>query len=380
MSANHASPKYKIIIDDLLERIKKNDYSYDNPLCTEKQLSLDYDVSRITAKRAITELEQQGILYRKRGVGSFVSKDSVAKSFVNTNISIDNSNTFVLLTPFDISKGDMLRTVDVVNTVLSKKGFFMGVYITNDINEERSLKQLIEKKYAGLVYYPLKNNIHLNLLKNFVLEGKPVIIVDKPIECSYLHNVTSDNLEGGRQLTEHLIELGHRNIAFMCDSCIDEVSSVGDRFGGYLNQLKSAGITPNSEFIVESLNVLEGLPYPQNDVSIRLLNAVKQLYSKKITAIITENDELAYYVLLACEKLNISVPSELSICGFDNSMWSKKENISITTINQDFIEMGEQISHILLQSSCAADLVPAKHIIPVKLIVGDTTDKPRFDL
>ncbi len=192
--------------------------------------------------------------------------------------------------------------------------------------------------------------------------------------------MTSDNLEGGRQLTEHLIELGHRNIAFMCDSCIDEVSSVGDRFGGYLNQLKSAGITPNSEFIVESLNVLEGLPYPQNDVSIRLLNAVKQLYSKKITAIITENDELAYYVLLACEKLNISVPSELSICGFDNSMWSKKENISITTINQDFIEMGEQISHILLQSSCAADLVPAKHIIPVKLIVGDTTDKPRFDL
>lgn len=378
MSTDHASPKYKIIIDDLMERVKKNDFSYDSPLCTEKQLSLDYDVSRITAKRAITELEQQGILYRKRGVGSFVSKDSVAKSFVNSTNSIDNSNTFALLTPFDISKGDMLRTVDVVNTVLSKKNFFMSVYITNDVNEESSLKQLMEKKYAGLVFYPLKNNIHLNLLRNFVLEGKPVIIVDKPIECSYLHNVTSDNFEGGRLLTEHLIELGHKKIAFMCNSCIDEVSSVGDRFGGYLSQLKSDGITPNSEFIVESLNVLEGLPYPQKDVSARLLNAVKQLYSKKITAVITENDELAYYVLLACEKLNISVPSEMSICGFDNSIWSKKESISITTINQDFIKMGEQISHILLQSICGTDLVPTKHIIPVKLLVGDTTGKPCF--
>ena len=378
MSTDYTSPKYQIIIDDLLEKIKHQQFSYESPLCTEKQLSMDYDVSRITAKRAITELEQQGILYRKRGVGSFVSKDYVEKAAVSSNLSLDNSNTFALLTPFDISKGDMLRTADVVNTALSKKGFFMGVYITNDVNEESSLKQLMEKKFAGLVFYPLKNNIHLNLLKSFVLEGKPVIIVDKPIECSYLHNVTSDNIEGGRLLTEHLVKLGHKNIAFMCNACIDEVPSVGDRFGGYLNQLKKDGIIPNQEFIIESLNVLEGLSYPQNEVSQRLVNAVKKLYLKNVTAIITENDELAYYVLLACEKLNISVPSQMSICGFDNSMWSKKDGISITTINQDFIEMGEQISHILLKSATGEDLLPTKHIIPVQLLERDTTDIPRI--
>ena len=67
-------PKYEIIKEALLERIRTGQFSSDAVFCTEKMLSEQYEVSRITAKRAIEDLEQQGILYRKRGVGSFVSQ------------------------------------------------------------------------------------------------------------------------------------------------------------------------------------------------------------------------------------------------------------------------------------------------------------------
>ena len=69
---NSNKPKYEIIKEDILAQIRKNDFSYSEPLCTEKQLSEQYQVSRITAKHALTDLEQMGVLYRKRGVGSFV--------------------------------------------------------------------------------------------------------------------------------------------------------------------------------------------------------------------------------------------------------------------------------------------------------------------
>ena len=72
-------PKYEIIKEALLARIHAGDFSFDESFCTEKMLSEQHHVSRITAKRAIEDLEQQGILYRKRGVGSFVSLLSEAR-------------------------------------------------------------------------------------------------------------------------------------------------------------------------------------------------------------------------------------------------------------------------------------------------------------
>ena len=83
-------PKYEIIKEALLARIHAGDFSFDESFCTEKMLSDQYHVSRITAKRAIEDLEQQGILYRKRGVGSFV----FAKPFTGQQSSRYAENDF----------------------------------------------------------------------------------------------------------------------------------------------------------------------------------------------------------------------------------------------------------------------------------------------
>ena len=71
-------PKYEVIIDDILAKSRNNDFSYETVLCTEMQLTEEYGVSRITAKRALTDLEQRGVLYRKRGVGSFVARNALS--------------------------------------------------------------------------------------------------------------------------------------------------------------------------------------------------------------------------------------------------------------------------------------------------------------
>ena len=94
-------PKYEMIKETLLARIHAGDFSFDESFCTEKMLSEQHHVSRITAKRAIEDLEQQGILYRKRGVGSFVSR-----SLSPDSKATDTPKMISLLLPFATTQGN----------------------------------------------------------------------------------------------------------------------------------------------------------------------------------------------------------------------------------------------------------------------------------
>ena len=122
-------PKYEIIKEALLERIRTGQFSSDAVFCTEKMLSEQYEVSRITAKRAIEDLEQQGILYRKRGVGSFVSQKipPVSSSASETD---SKSKMVSLLLPFATTQGNISETIGSLSAALAEKGYFLSIHIT----------------------------------------------------------------------------------------------------------------------------------------------------------------------------------------------------------------------------------------------------------
>lgn len=244
-------PKYEIIKEALLERIRTGQFSSDAVFCTEKMLSEQYEVSRITAKRAIEDLEQQGILYRKRGVGSFVSqKIPPVSSSASENDS--KSKMVSLLLPFATTQGNISETIGSLSAALAEKGYFLSIHITGSSSpkERTTLELLRSQNIAGLVYYPKRDNIHLEQLNDFLFANRPVVIIDKQTDCPYLNNVVCDNYDGGRQLTRHLLEQGHRNIAFFATAPLSETSSVRDRFGGFLHEMKAAGIMPDSQQLV----------------------------------------------------------------------------------------------------------------------------------
>jgi len=369
-----SKPKYERIMEDLLVQILNKNFSYETSLCTEKQLSEKYEVSRITAKRAITELEHRGILYRKRGVGSFVTRNAL-NNLSNDIEPKEDSQMISLLLPFDITKGGLFDTVEVVNRSLNKNGYFMSIY-TTDISlkkEKANIKLLLSQKISGLVYYPMRDKINLNLLNELVLTGVPVIIIDKSTDCPYIHNVVSDNFEGGRLLTEHLLSLGHKNIGFLTTAPLEETSTVRNRFGGYLHQLQAAGMVPNRQNLIylpyeiseEELNQNEHFP---------LFNTLKQLHDYGITAIIAENDTVASVIKICCTQIGLRIPEDLSICGFDNTILS--QNADITTINQNFPLIGEHVSKILLESIETPSAPIQKITAPVELVIRSSTGAP----
>lgn len=374
---DNKKPKYEVITDDILTRIRNNDFSYDTVLCTEMQLAEEYGVSRITAKRALTDLEQRGILYRKRGVGSFVARNALNNLGKQPQPTAASKIVSFLL-PFDITKGNMFDTIKIVNETLNNNGYLMSIYISDisQAKEKANIRMLLSQNISGLIYYPVRDNINLNLINELIFAKIPVIIIDKHTDCPYIHNVTSDNFEGGRLLVEHLTSLGHKNIGFLTTAPAEETSTVRNRFGGYLQQLLSAGITPDPANIICT-------PYEVTEEDIESPNsafcdAIRKLYINGVTAFLTENDRVAQLAILACRKLNIRVPEDISICGFDDQVVAQENNI--TTIRQDFTAIGQQISELMLDSMNGNPCMAQRITVPVELVVRGSTGRPKQPL
>ncbi len=154
-------PLYQNVMDDILTAIDSGGFSFDKPICTESGLMDKYGYSRITVRRALDELENMGVLYRKRGVGSFVSRDSYLSS-KEDSVSVAGK-LFAFIWPFNISRTSLAVTFQSANDYLLAHGCYGSVFITEDEGEKKSsmvLSRLAHTDVAGIAYYPLKNDIH----------------------------------------------------------------------------------------------------------------------------------------------------------------------------------------------------------------------------
>lgn len=371
---NSNKPKYEIIKENILAKIRKNDFSYSEPLCTEKQLSEQYQVSRITAKHALTDLEQMGVLYRKRGVGSFVAPNAANNLNHLTPPKHIASKMVSFLLPFDITKGGMFQTVEVVNNTLNANGCIMSIYVSG-AKERSNLRLLLSQNLSGLIYYPERDKIHLELLNEFVFMNIPIIVIDKTTDCPYIHNIVSDNFEGGRLLGEHLIQLGHRNITFFTTAPLEETSTVRNRFAGFLHALQKGGIQPNSSnFVYYPHKLMEEDCLAPNCNPLQ--DVLRTLYQAGTTAIIAENDRIAQLLSMTCKAMGIRIPEDISLCGFDND--DAIRSLDITTIGQDFTRIGQEIGRIFTDAMNNPDYPIQKITIPVELFPRSSTNVPRI--
>ncbi len=347
---------YEIIIESIQKKIENNDFSFESPICTESQLMEEFHVSRITAKRAITELEYQGILYRKRGVGSFVARDIFHKQGQVT--AAPKVCAFVL--PFTIHQENIFRMISKINGRLSTSNCFLSLFITDGSKskEQTVLKQLLEQNVSGVLYYPISANIHLDLLNQFVFRGIPVIVLDQPVTAPYLYNVLCDNFSGGKQLTEHLISLGHQKISFFAISNLDMIPSVAERLGGYLKAMKDAELPVIPELIVHHTCM---------DDTDSLKNRLLELHNAGATGIICENDGVAQALIEASASLGLSVPQDISICGFSDDF------DHITSIYQNEELMAEHVGEIFYREISGLRTENRRILVPAELHAKDST-------
>lgn len=193
----------------------------------------------------------------------------------------------------------------------------------------------------------------------------PLVNASEPLVDSGFPKVLIDNVAGARLAVEHLIGLGHRRIAIITGEMASP--SARDRLDGYKMALSGAGLPVNSDYIQY------GNYCPEAGISCttRLLQL-----DPPPTAIFCCDDEMAIAAMQVARSMNVSVPGQLSLVGFDDIWCCEHQNPPLTTIRQPMVKMGEISMRILF------DLIdgkpPAEETIylPVELIVRGSTCPP----
>ncbi|CAM5271986.1 LacI family DNA-binding transcriptional regulator [Streptomyces canus] len=194
--------------------------------------------------------------------------------------------------------------------------------------------------------------------------GLPVVVIDPRRLDLDLPRVTVDNYDGVRAGTHHLIELGHRRIAYIRGE--DDHESTDARHRGYTDALRLAGIQPDPALVASSNFNHQGGVHA----------ATQLLTAQRPTAIVAGADLVALGALDAARALGLSVPDDLSIVGFDDLPQAAHSAPPLTTVRQPLHEMGRAGTRALMSLIARQPLATDDIRLATKLILRATTAPP----
>lgn len=277
-----------------------------------------YDVSRITAARALKELANDGYIRRMRKNGSIVisqNMDSTAARLPAHTASPYLNVPFVL--PFAPDLG-----FDIMGGI-QKEAQKRNILITMF-----NSKRLLDKE-----------------------RGIPIIFVDRQLRYLDVPYVASDNFHSMRRLTQWLLDKGHRRIAFVAYDL--NAYCENQRFKGYVKAMTDNGLELSSGYIQEVRRMIIGMPMmPENDRATPkfVRDCLQEIISQPEppTALMCSFDLLASYVEQQASALGISIPGDLSVTGFDNIFLSNHLEVPLTTVAQNYDLIGKKGVELLL--------------------------------
>ena len=168
--------------------------------------------------------------------------------------------------------------------------------------------------------------------------GIPLVTIDPHTGPVQVPSVASDNAIGAAMATRHLLELGHRRIAFL--SGRQDLRSSGQRYDGYVRALAQAGIDPDPDLVRPASYDRESVP----TAALDLLSL-----PRRPTAVLAANDLSALVTVDLARALGLRVPDDLSVVGFDDVPEAAQARPPLTTVRQPLQQMGQAAVELLIQ-------------------------------
>lgn len=196
--------------------------------------------------------------------------------------------------------------------------------------EIAAVEMLRSKRVDGVIV--TSSRIGALYLEHLERIGVPIVLINNHNEESgrYTFTVTVDNVHGGQLATQHLIELGHRRIAYVTAPA--DHSSDLDRLTGYRQALGEAGLEPDPALIIPGNGQADG-----GEAAFEILKDLHPLP----TAVFCYNDMTAIGLMTTARQAGRSVPGDLAVVGFDDIPFARYCFPPLTTIVQPKIEMGQ---------------------------------------
>lgn len=334
----HMEILYKKIAQDIKEHIQSGRLKPDEKIPTENELSMDYGVSRITSKKALNILQEEGLIYRVRGSGSFVKKQK------HPQHSPYEQGTIAVVLPFkedDTYHGTTLSAIHSISKQVMKKGYHTTLLFSDHDTHKQNeiLDKLYDDNYVGAIIYPIKTSYNESIYRLYA-KHFPMVMMSNAIDRLDIPSATVDNVQGSYLATKHLINQGHHHILFLSYQHAEDNNSISDRYLGYLHALHEADIASNNILYFTDLHAEDQLN------SKGLISIIRE---KGITGIVCVNDETASAFIRYGRQHDFICPKEYSIVGFDNLSLCQHTYPPLTTIQQDYGKLGEKAADLLIE-------------------------------
>ena len=349
----------------LRDEILAGKYANSRIFPSEIALSRRFGTSRSLMTNVVAELEHEGLVSRRQGSGTFVSKRPASRKIG-------------LIVP-GVAVTDFFKpVVSEINRLAREAGYELRFgEVWSDMREER-IKQVrelaaefIKGDFAGVIYEPLAgpvgDEINPHILELFDRKKIPVVLLDCDIvpfpDRSRYDVVGVNDIEAGARIAKHLMDIGAKCIHFLI--CELSPTTFANRLAGAEAALKLAGAK-----MPKGGNVL----YAEADDLTALKRYLKR-QKRRPDAFICSNDAIAAVFKQTLEKAGLRVPEDVMLTGFADLPVAALMTPPLTTVRQNREQMAQTAFRRLMERIADPSLPPCDQFLPAPLVVRGSTEK-----
>jgi DNA-binding LacI/PurR family transcriptional regulator len=355
-------PKYQQVVEAVKNEILSGRYQPGQKLPSEAALVKRFGASRITVGRALRELRQAGLIQSRAGSGSYVGPAATGDKGMLFGLLIPNLGDTEIFGP--ICQGMSQAPQARKNALL-----WGNIAPEPETKEEQTwelCQQYIAKKVDGVFFAPLEratanDETNYRVISSLERANIPVVLLDRcilPYPRRSRHDLVGiDHRRAGYMITEHLLKLGCRRIAFV--GYPNSAATVTARIGGYRDALFSAGISVARD-LVRTL---------ENDQVSDVRTVMEKL---KPDGIVCANDRTAGHLMHGLIQMNYRIPQDIRIVGIDDVEYASLLPVPLTTVHQPCKEIGVAAVAAMVERVAAPDMPIRDILLDCSLVVRDS--------
>jgi GntR family transcriptional regulator of arabinose operon len=361
-------PAHRRIYAEIVRAIARGQYGPGTQLPGEATLAMKFGVSRGTLRQALANLRQDGFVEAVPGRGSFVRKAVPVRR--------DDRRRVVGVVVPSVSRPALLEVLTAIEDELHRRAYSMLVASSGNTaaQEAGRVRRIVDEGVSGLIVHPI-DDPDTRIYEHFIDESFPVMLFDRHIVGLAIDAVLPDNVGGAYAAVSHLIERGHRRIAFVSSDNL-ATSSVQERLAGYEQALRAHALEPDVSLRFTELPAVPPQAEDHHRVTMENAQRVQRFLRRapRPTAVFALHDRIALSVVEAASSIGLRIPEDLAVVGFDDDPLVQSLGVTLTSVAQPREEMGRMAARLIADRIEGRRAEVARIVLPTRLVVRHSSE------
>lgn len=330
-----------------------------------KELAAELKLAPSTVSRALNDSYEISDATKKKVI-SMAEKLNYQPNPFARSLRENKSKTIAVIIPERINNF-FAQVMDGIEEIAHEHGYHLLVYSTHeDVEKEKKIVSLLQNKRADAIVMSVSSQTSdVSHLEKLYQRDLPIIFFDRICSDIPTTKFITNDYESAYEGTKHLIQQGCQKIAFLM--LAKELSITKERYRGYLDALKEAGMQPEPTFSLHCCR--------SDEENVELITELLKSENRP-DGILSSVEKLALATYHAVKKTKLSIPDDLKIITFSNMSSAGLLSPSLSTITQPALTIGQECAKLLIKKLTKPrhnELKDQVIVIPSKLTIREST-------